>query len=191
MTNYPYMSYPNVPPQQAPASPKRGVPWWGWLLIVVGAIVLLMCAGVIGFIGYVAAVAPDTKAYTGNEVPSKYMTVVRDLGLLEPGEQIRFLYSDALGDIKDGFYFVSDRKVVVYIADASTPATKVPFTRIVDAEIDRSDSFFEDSTITLTLDDDSVVTFPVSKELDRDKLFHEAIQKSIKRNAGSVNSQKK
>lgn len=63
--------------------------------------------------------------------------------------------------------------------------------RIVSAEIDRSDSFIEDSTITLTLDDDSVVTFPVSTEMDRDKLFHETIEKSIKRKAGDAKPQKK
>jgi hypothetical protein len=88
-----------------------------------------MCAGIIGFVSYIGAKGPDTKAYTGNELPSKYLAIVNELALLEPGEQIRFFYSDAMTDIKDGFYFVSDRKVVVYIADAAVPATKVPFAR--------------------------------------------------------------
>ena len=182
MSNYTYTPYPNQPPTPgAGGRTKRAVPWWGWLLIISGITVVLMCAGIIGFVAYIAAKGPDTKAYTGNEVPSKYMTIVRDLQLLEPGEEIRFFYSDALTDIRDGFYFVSDRKVVVYVKDANTPATKVPFAKIAAAEIERSDSFIEDSTVTLTLTDDSIVTFPVSAEEDRDKLFHDTIQKSIKR----------
>ena len=181
MTRYPYTSYP--PPQQ-PASAqggKRAWPWWAWLLIIGGGTTVLLCGGVIGLLSYVAAKGPDTKAYTGSEMPAKYLKVVEELALLEPGEQIRFFYSDALTDIKEGFYFVSDRKVVVYIADAAMPATKVPFAKIAAAEIERSDSSLVDSTITLKLTDDSVVSFPVSTELDRDKMMHETIEKSIKR----------
>jgi hypothetical protein len=185
MSNYPsYTPYPQRPlgtPGQSAPTGKRGMPWWAWLLIIGGGVTLLMCGGVVAFISYIAAKGPDTKAYTGSELPAKYMTIVNELALLEPGEEIRFFYSDALTDIKDGFYFVSDRKVVVYIADAAVPATKVPFAKITAAEIDRSDSMLEDSTITLTLADDSVVSFPVSNEQDRDKLFHDTIQKSIKR----------
>jgi hypothetical protein len=183
MSNYPYTSYPSRPAGSGgpPPSGKRGLPWWGWLLVIGGGVTILLCAGVIGLVSYIAAKGPETKAYTGTELPAKYLAVANDLSLLEPGEQIRFFYSDALTDIKEGFYFVSDRKVVVYIADAAVPATKVPFTKIAAAEIERSDSTFEDSTITLKLTDDSVVSFPISIEMDRDKMVHETIQRSIKR----------
>ena len=188
MSGYPsYTPYPQRPGGLGTTPPtksgKRGIPWWGWLLIAIGGVTLLTCAGVIGFVTYIGAKGPDTKAYTGNELPAKYLQIVNDLSLLEPGEQIRFFYSDAMTDIKEGFYFVSDRKVVVYIDDAATPATKVPFAKIASAEIERSDSVLEDSTITLKLTDDSVVTFPISNEMDRDKLVHETIEKSIKRSA--------
>ena len=59
------------------------------------------------------------------------------------------------------------------------PATTVPFDQIDDAELARNESFFEDSTIELTLKDGSVVSFPVSSELDRDVLVFEAIMKAI------------
>ena len=189
MSNYSYTPYPQRPQglggSTPPAPTKRGVPWWGWVLIIGGGLTVLTCAGLIGFVSYIGAKGPDTKAYTGNELPAKYLTIVNDLALLDPGEQIRFFYSDAMTDIKEGFYFVSDRKVVVYIEDAAVPATKVPFARIAAAAIERTDSVLEDSTITLTLTDDSVVSFPVSNELDRDKLVHETIEKSIKRAATS------
>jgi hypothetical protein len=156
------------------------------MLIAGVGFIFLSCAGIIALVTYVGHKGPDTKAYAGNELPAKFVTVVQSLNLLEAGEQIRFFYSDAMTDIKEGFYFVSDRKVVVYIADAATPATVVPFAKIAKAEIERTDAFLEDSTITLTLTDDSIVTFPVSHEGDRDKLFHETIEKSIKRATGGT-----
>lgn len=158
---------------------RGGLPWWGCLLISGGVALMLMCGGFIAFVAYVGSVGPETKVYTGNEVPRRFTDVVRDLGLLEEGEPIRFFYSDALTDIREGLYFVTDRKVVVYIRSANVPATVVPFEQIEDAELQRNESFFEDSIIDLRLRDGSVVSFPVSSEMNRDELMFAAIQEAI------------
>lgn len=171
---------PGFPAPPPPGKVRRGVPWWGWVLILGGGLLVLSCGGVLGWVVYIGAVGPETKVYTANEVPRKFLTTIEGLNLLEPGEKLLYFYSDGLTDIRNGFYFVSDRKVVVYRQDAgSAPATVVPFARIQDAQIQRTDSFFEDSTITLVLDDGSEVAFPVSGELDRDMKFLSAIQKGM------------
>ena len=52
MSNYSYTPYPSQPAPGPPAErTKRGVPWWGWVLIIGGITMVLMCAGVIGFVG--------------------------------------------------------------------------------------------------------------------------------------------
>ena len=92
---------------------------------------------------------------------------------------MRLFYSDALSDIREGFYFLSDRKVAVYIHSAATPATAVRFDQIKDASFSGSDSEWTDSSITLTLKDGSTVSFPVSTELGRDKLSFKTIQDAM------------
>lgn len=187
MTRYPYNNPDPFPQYQQPATAAapppatglRRVPWWGWLLIALSAVGVLSCAGFCAFAAYVGSKGPDTKVYAGHEVPAKYVNEIKSLGLLEANEQIRFFYSDALTDIKNGFYFVSDKKVAVYIGDAATPAQAVPFKQIKEADIVRTTSMLEDSTITLTLTDGRIVSFPVSNELDRDQMFLDTIEKAI------------
>lgn len=186
MSAYGYNVPPQIPPGYPAASPppplpgaprgRRRLPVWGWVLIVLGGLVLLSCAGGLAFVTYIGAVGPDTKVYTANEVPRKFVVVASGLGLLDPGERVTFFYSDALLDVRDGMYFVTDRKVVVYIADATTPATVVPFGMIEEAELDSSSSMWEDGWITLTLADGEVVVFPVSSEAGRDQLMFNAIE---------------
>ncbi|MDI1451594.1 hypothetical protein [Polyangium sp. 6x1] len=174
------MNYePYQPPAQPPPAPppRKG---WPLPLILLAGVLFASCGGTVGFVMYVGTVGPDTKVYASNEIPRRFLDQVRSHGLLEPDETIKFFYSDALTDIDDGFYFVSDRKVVVYIEEAGDkPATIVPFAKIADAELHREDSFLTDSIITLTLDDGTTVGFPVSNELGRNEKFFDAIKKSM------------
>ncbi len=101
------------------------------------------------------------------------MSTIRGLNLLEDGEQIRFFYSDAILDITDGMYFFTDRKVVVYGSGLENPAIITPYSMIAAIELAFDDSFFNDSLITLTLVDDTYVSFPVSSESGGDKPFTE------------------
>jgi len=114
--------------------------------------------------------------YTASEVPRRFIDVASSLGLLDPGERVTFFYSDALLDVRDGMYFVTDKKVVAYTADAATPATVVPFWMIEEAELDSSTSALQDGWITLTLADGEIVVFPVSSEAGRDQLMFNAIE---------------
>ena len=79
-------------------------------------------------------------------------------------------------DIRDGFYFISDRKVVIYSeGTGDSPLTAIPFDDIIDVALYRNKSFFEDSEITLHLEDGQVLSFPVSSEYHRDQQFFDAI----------------
>jgi hypothetical protein len=159
--------YGSEPPRAA----RRGVPAWVW---VVGVVVVVVAAGVAA-LAYVGTAGPETRVYSGYEVPQRYMAVMRETGMLDDDEEVRLFYSDALVDIRNGFYFVSDRKVGVYRKDAAVPALAIPFAEIESVELERNLSFFIDSTITLTLKDGRVIWIPVSSELGGDQHFHTAI----------------
>jgi hypothetical protein len=178
MTPNPYAAGENGLNAAGAQAPKRRLPWWAWLLICLGGLTLLTCSGVIGFVIY-AGTGPDTKVYVGNEVPAEYTAAAKRLGVLEDGEKLFFFYSDAFHDVSDGMYLVTDRAVGLYKSKWSEPARRLPFERIVDAKLDTETSFFSDSTITLTLDDGSIVSFPVSHERKLDVLFLKQITSQI------------
>ena len=52
--------------------------------------------------------------------------MVRFRCLLQEEEQIRYFYSDALYDIKDSLYFVTDRNLVLYSTDWEEPQIIIP-----------------------------------------------------------------
>jgi hypothetical protein len=169
---------PNPFAQQSAAPPQtRRSSLLLWVVGLMGVMVAICCGGTM-MIGYIGVKGPETSVYTGAQVPASFQAIAKEVGALEEGEKIRFFYSDAWADIRDGFYFVSDRKVVVYTeVDSDTPLTIVEFEEIEDIELYRNESFFEDSVITIELKDDNWVSFPVSSELDRDEHFYDAIRK--------------
>jgi len=156
--------------------PRRSRAIW-WLLGGGAAVTFLCCGGVIACIAYLGIFAPETSVYTGNRIPSQFLHTIESVGALDDDETILFFYSDGITDIRGGFYFVSDKKVVIYLqATGDTPLTKIPFDDIREVEIYRNDSFFEDSEITLSLEDGQVLSFPVSSDFNRDQKFFEAIK---------------
>jgi len=123
---------------------------------------------------------PETSVYAGNEVPNPFIETMKSVGALEEGETILYFYSDALTDIRDGFYFVSDRRVVIYSqATGGSPLTTVGFEEIAEMNLDRDESFFTDSQITLELKDGRPLSFPVSSEVGGDQRFFEAIETRV------------
>ncbi len=157
----------------------RGGQWWFWLLA--GGCALTCLAGVALLAGffYLGSVGPNTDVYAGNEVPSRFLDTMRELGALEAGERIDYFYSDAMLDIRDGFYFVSDRRVVVFKGDGAQALISVRFDEIAEVRLDREESFFLDSQITLELSDGQIVAFPLSSEHEGDVRFLERVRERI------------
>src|SRR5438045_6338167 len=163
-------------------APKRKLATWAWVLLSIGGVLVLSCAGCLGFLWHVSSSGPETKVYLGHELPAKYADTMRNLGVLEAGEQVQYFYSDALTDIRDGFSVLTDKKIAIYNKDAAQPTTVVKYDRIRDASMDKG-SGLDDSTINLKLVDDTAVSFPVSTDLNRDTMVLDAIKKRMKPDA--------
>lgn len=159
-------------------SPKRGLPVWAWVVIVLvilgGMLTVAICGGLI----WLGARSPDTAVVPGRQVPARYVKEIRDLGLLEADEQILYFYSDGLLDIKEGMYFFTDRRLVVYSEVTDPPEIIVPLAEITDIGADFSDSWIIDGSIYLTLEDGSEVWFPVSAEAGGDQKFHDSLKRA-------------
>ncbi len=162
-----------------PPEPRKGLSRVVKVLLIVGGafgvITVVVCGGII----YVFSKSPDTRVLPGRQIPTRFVEQIDKLAVLEDGEQIQFFYSDAVTDIADGFYLVTDRAVIIYSNQFDEPTIRVPFEEIVDIEADFSDSWFMDSTITLSLADGSLASFPVSSEGGGDKQVYDALKKKL------------
>ena len=152
------------------------------LKIIVGSILGIILLIIIVFIGILVVYSPDTKIVPGVQLKSSYLSVIRDLKLLDHNENIIFFYSDGLFDIKEGFYFFSDKKLVIYNESLEEPTIIISFSEIEDIELDRSESSWDDSQITVYLLDETMVWFPVSKENDGDKKYYDSLVKVWSKN---------
>ncbi len=166
--------FPEQGSPQAPApKPSRFLRW----LLICGIVFAVGMSALFATCIYIGMRGPDTKVLPGRQVPARFTAQIRKLNLLEPGEHIQYFYSDALLNIEEGMYLLTDRKVVIYSRSFDDPALIIPFSEIVDVEATFSDGLFEDSTITMTLADDTFVSFPVSSEGGGDKRMYEALKK--------------
>ena len=131
------------------------------------------------FVVYIAAAGPDTRVLPGRQVPAKFASRIRDLDLLEPDEKVLYFYSDALVDIDNGFYVLTDRKVIVYSSSFEEPAILVPYSQIVKVDAAFAEGWGENSVFTLTLDDRTTVVFPAATEGGGDRLMHDALLREV------------
>lgn len=119
----------------------------------------------------VASFGPDTYIYLGKQLPKRYTQTIHDLGLIEEGEKIKYFYSDALVNIEDGMYFVTDRHLVLYSSEWQEPKTIIDFSEIVKLEAEFDESLLSDSMVYVKTVSGMEVSFPVSSEHNRDKDF--------------------
>lgn len=140
-----------------------GISLVGLIFLGIGALLV---------IGYFS---PEIEVIPGKQVNKKYLNFVREQGIVDHSEDIQYWYSDAYGDFKYGFYFFTNKKVVVYSKKWEEPAMIIPYSQIADIEFEQDTSFFEDSRITLILMDSSSVYFPVSSENGGDKKYYDRL----------------
>ncbi|MFT6243695.1 MAG: hypothetical protein ACJA0U_001945 [Salibacteraceae bacterium] len=153
--------------------------------IVIISIGTLFVLGVIGLM-YVGANSPETYIYTENEIPEEYLEILDELTPLNKNENVLFFYSDALFDIKDGIYALTDQRLIIYCQEWDDPEAIIEFDDIVNLNIEYDDSFLTDSFITVETDYEMIVEFPVSSEKGRDKQFFQYLEQKVREAHSSI-----
>ena len=131
---------------------------WKVIAIILGIFFGLFLSGLM----VIGIISPETYIYRENEIPKRYLTEIKELGLVDADEKIRFFYSDALYDIKEGMYFVTDRRLTIYLKEWDDPVHQLQLAEIdyLDAQYD--DSFITDSWIRITTEFGEEAEFPLS-----------------------------
>ncbi len=162
------------------AGRRPGLPTWAKVLIGAGAtavlMVILMCGGVI----YLGRVTPETRALAGSQLTKRNVDTIRELGLLDDGERIKYFYSDGMLSIDEGMYFFTADKIVVYGENLDPPATMVAYEDVADISADFSDSWWVDGAIWIELTDGTPLVMPISSEGGVDELFFESLVQTWK-----------
>lgn len=185
---WPQQGYPTGPPgaggawgpPQVPRRPGMSTGLKVFLIVasIVSLVVVLICAGLV----YIGMRSPAIDAIPGRQVPTRYLTQIRDLGLIGPTEKILYFYSDAMLDIEEGMYFFTNEKVVVYSTYLDPPEIIVAYDEIAEMGAEFSDEFFIDGVIWLNLHDGSQVTMPVPSVGGGDERFFDLLQATWERN---------
>lgn len=162
-----------------PPPARRGMPTWAKVLLVLGGAGILGVAALFGVLIYIGVNSPGTAVIPGRQLKSKFVKQINQLGVLEPGEQIEYFYSDAMIGIEDGFYLVTDRAVILYSRNWTPPVIRVDYADIRDTSTSFSTSWFIDSVMVLTLDDGTVISVPAATENGGDKRMYDAIDARV------------
>ncbi|MGI9466195.1 MAG: hypothetical protein ACR2OA_03635 [Rubripirellula sp.] len=153
----------------------------GWLRIflVFASVLGLVCGGGILFLMYVAIMGPATYVYPPGQTPQRFLAVAKEVGGLQPGEKVEFFYSVGFTDVREGFTYVSDQKVVVYDPEGEPPLVTIDYGDIQGLEFTRNESFLLDSVIAVETED-SYELILVASEKGRDVEFYEAIRARVR-----------
>ncbi len=146
-------------------------------LKIIGISIGTLLAIVLFSLVILGSFVPETSVYLGHQVPKKYLNEIRSLDLLAYDEKIKYFYTDAFIDIKEGLYFVTDQNLVLYNKAWGEPNTIIGFEEIIKLEAEYDDSFVNDSIVYVETKSGLEVSFPVSSEYGRDKDFVEYIRK--------------
>lgn len=174
------ISNPDGSIEVPPEKPRVGkIAWWVKVLLAFGCLLAMVCGGGFLFLIYLGVMAPATYVYPSAQIPQRFLTAAEEVGDLQPGEEVEFFYSSGFIDVREGFTYVSDRKVVIYVPDGEPPLVTTAYPDIQGLEFERDESFLGDSMITVETEE-SYIVIPVSSEMDRDVEFYEAIRSRVR-----------
>ncbi len=151
--------------------------------------VSLSALGIVGLglmVSYtvVTVVGPPTKVVSGEQIKERHLEVISSLDILEPDEKILFFSTDAFWDIQDGFYVLTDKKVLLHGPGFVERSFNIYFRQINKIEVYHPDSWIEDSVVGLDLLDGTRAWFPLSNKSGGDQKFVEALEKATRLEAG-------
>lgn len=148
---------------------KKGIGYYAGISL--GAFIIVICASLI----IIGSFSPEIEVIPGKQLNKKYLNFIWEQGIVDRAEEVQYWYSDGFLDFKTGFYLFTDKKVVMYNESWEEPLISVPYSDILDIEFLPDASFIEDSRITLTLKDHTIVYFPVSSDNGGDIKYYERL----------------
>lgn len=126
---------------------------------------------------------PSTQVVDGSRLWTHDVAFLVEEGLIEEDERILYFYSDGYLSIEDDGQLISEDYVVSYSRDPSNGeliGLRASYAEIMDVSVAWSESFFDITVITVTLDNSDEYELWLSAEEERDKVFVDELTKRWK-----------
>lgn len=126
------------------------------------------------------SIIPSTQVIGGERLYSFHEDFFGSIGALNEDEEVLYFYSAGFLSYKEDGNFFTDKRVVSYWTDPSLGDIYVDqanYSEIESIDTDFTDSYLEDSIITITRKDETQFSLYVSNELGRDHVFYEVLER--------------
>ena len=141
-------------------------------IVFISIIVLLMVVGYAIESGRL----PDTAAIPASKLHARQINQLEQLNIIKPNEKVHYFYSAAFFSIEnDGNLFTDERVISYQEFDGKLDMYEATYDEIASIDFQPSGNWMEDSTITITLKDDSWFMLYVSSESKGDISFHKKL----------------
>jgi len=119
---------------------------------------------------------PDSAAKPAGKIHPRQISLLRQMGVIESDEKVLYFYSSAMYSIRgDGNLFTDQRVISYQEVDGKLILNDALYDDIASIDFEPSGSWLDDSTIIVTLDDESWFVLYVSTESNGDKTFYEKL----------------
>lgn len=137
-----------------------------------GSYATLMVGGTLTALIVMGSFGPPTRALRESEIPSSYTVTLAEAGVLEPEERMLFFYSGGLFSILEDGNILTENRVVSYETfEGEIYLSSSTYTDIRDFDVAYSESFLEDTVLTISTVNDEQFILIISAEDDRDHEF--------------------
>ncbi|MGB0583349.1 MAG: HEAT repeat domain-containing protein, partial [Limisphaerales bacterium] len=131
---------------------------------------------IVMFLNYLGTFGNETHVVSGDQVKSNQLRIIKKLGLLEEGETIQWFYTDGVFSIREGMYFLTEERLVMYSTEYEPHNYATKLEDIVKVELDKNESFFIDGYIEVAMVDGEAWSIPISSERGGDEKFFQYIK---------------
>ena len=163
-----------------------------WKVLLVGCGVGVGLCGVVvvagllylGF-GIESGRVPDTVALPKSKIHSNTLKTLRELGIIEVQEEVQYFYSEGFLSIEEAGNLFTDTRVISYLKDDDgLQIYAATFPEIATVDFVASESWLDDSTITITTHEGDWFVLFVSSEAHGDDLFYQRLLELWERAGG-------
>jgi hypothetical protein len=146
-------------------------------------IVLILVLGAAIETGYI----PEETALPAGKIHPRYIRQLKQIGVINPDEKVLYFYSGSLVSVKnEGNLYTKDRVISYQKYNDELEIYSAPYHEIAAIEFEPSESWIEDSNITVTLIDGSWFEFSISTFSDGDKKFYNKLLETWERNKEDI-----
>jgi len=155
-----------------PAAPPRRR-WWIWTGVGCLGFVVLSVVGFGFYLEWAWLVEPATP---GRQVPARVIRKIRNLGLIEQGEEIQYLYSGGTFRVEEDLSFFTQRRLVLHCEEWENPTLSVDLRDITSITPTMSESSFDDTSLAVKCEDGTELTVELGSDRGGDKRYYEALK---------------